>query len=75
MATAANAAPKTWYFTNVTFSDGGKASGSFIFDADQPSILFSAYTSINITTTSGSIRSGSTYGFVVPSFNGNSTQL
>ena len=54
----ASAAPVVWTLSGVTFSDGGTASGSFIFDADT-----NTYSSINVTTTSGSVRSGATYLF------------
>src|SRR5258708_19781801 len=54
----ASAAPVVWTLSGVTFSDGGTASGSFIFDADT-----NTYSSINVTTTPGSVRSGATYLF------------
>ena len=53
------AAPVTWYLQGVTFTDGGMASGSFVFDADASAS--SAFTSINVVTTAGSVRAGSTY--------------
>ncbi|MSV28567.1 MAG: hypothetical protein EXQ52_07460 [Bryobacterales bacterium] len=38
------------------FNDGGAISGSFVYDADT-----NAYSSIDVTTTDGSIRSGAHY--------------
>ena len=58
---AAMAAPVTWYLSGVTFSDGGTASGSFVFDA-----ATSTYSSVNIVTSGGTVAS-STYVAVVPS--------
>src|SRR5258708_17612531 len=52
----ASAAPVVWTLSGVTFSDGGTASGSFIFDADT-----NTYSSINVTTTTGSVRTGASY--------------
>ena len=46
----------TWTLSDVTFDDGGIASGSFVFDA-----LTKTYSSIDITTTSGSAFAGTTY--------------
>jgi hypothetical protein len=43
----------------VTFGDGGSASGSFVYDAST-----NTYSSVNITTTTGSVRNGATYTFV-----------
>jgi hypothetical protein len=51
-----SATPITWNLQNLSFSDGGTASGSFIFDADT-----NLYSSVNITTTAGSILGGNTY--------------
>jgi hypothetical protein len=53
----ANAAPILWTLDDVTFRDGGTASGSFIFDADT-----SIYSSIDVETTAGStVLSGRSY--------------
>lgn len=57
---AALAAPVTWYLSGVTFSDGGTASGSFVFDA-----ATSTYSSVNIVTSGGTVAP-STYVGVVP---------
>jgi hypothetical protein len=47
-AQTAQAVPILWTLENVTFLDGGAASGSFIFDADS-----SLYSSISVSTTAG----------------------
>jgi PEP-CTERM motif len=49
-------APVLWTLSNVTFDDGGIATGSFTFDADT-----NAYSSVLITTSGGSVLPGSTY--------------
>ncbi len=67
-AAAACAGPILWTLQGVTFNDGGTASGSFMFDAGT-----GQYSSIDITTTSGSSLTGSTYAFLDPGeagFNG-----
>lgn len=57
VAFAAQAAPLQWTLNDVTFDDGGTASGSFVYDA-----AADAYSSINITTTPGTtVTTGSTY--------------
>jgi len=53
---AAQAIPVTWTLQDVVFDDGGSASGFFIYDAD-----LDLYSSVNITTTSGSDLSGESY--------------
>ena len=63
-----HAVPITWILQDVTFDDGGTASGSFVFDADIGTFL-----SYNITTTDGSKRNGATFGFVNPNSPGNPT--
>ena len=55
IATPAQATPITWT-VSAAFPDGGTAAGSFVYDAD-----FNTYSSINITTTAGSVRPGATY--------------
>jgi hypothetical protein len=52
------AVPVTWTLSGVTFADGGTASGTFVYDADT-----GLYSSFNITTTTGSARTGATYHF------------
>ncbi len=49
-AQSAQAAPILWTLEDVTFLDGGVASGSFVFDAD-----LSLYSSISVRTTPGSM--------------------
>jgi hypothetical protein len=56
---SASAGQILWTFDGATFSDGGTASGSFIFDAD-----LNQYSSVEITTISGSALSGATYDVV-----------
>ena len=58
-AGCASAAPLPMDLERVTFADGGTASGSFVYDA-----ATNTYSSVNVTTTAGTIRSGSTYNFV-----------
>ena len=53
---SAFAVPVLWTLTGVAFNDGGTASGSFIFDATT-----NTYSSVNITTTTGSTRTGAAY--------------
>ncbi len=55
LAASASAGPLTWSITGL-FNDGGTVSGSFVFDADT-----NAYSSIDVTTTDGTIRSGAHY--------------
>ena len=55
-ATNVSAVPLTWHLEDVQFADGGEALGSFVYDA-----LSNSFTNIAITTTAGSIRSGSSY--------------
>ena len=43
-----SAAPVTWFLSGVTLSDGGRAFGSFTFDATT-----TTYTNVNIMTTPG----------------------
>lgn len=68
LSVGAYASPLTWTLQGFTFGDGGTASGSFVFDASS-----GAYSSINISTTSGSVLTGATYMFPDPAnapFNG-----
>jgi hypothetical protein len=58
---AANAAPVTWYLDDWAFEDGGTASGQFVFDAET-----GVYSSISITTTTGTDFAGATYGIPNP---------
>jgi hypothetical protein len=52
------ASPVKWTLSDVTFDDGGTASGSFFFDADTQ--VFSA---VDIVTVSGTVVTGHTYAF------------
>ena len=56
LSMGSTASPILWHLNNVIFGDGGTAAGSFVYDA-----ATNTFSSINITTTAGSIRSGSTY--------------
>jgi len=55
-STSVHAIPVEWVLQDIEFDDGGKASGSFTYDADTNS-----YSNINITTTGGSSFAGATY--------------
>src|SRR5262249_28302322 len=55
LSTAAYAVPLQWTIS-ATFEDGGTASGSFVYDATA-----NLFSQVNITTTTGSIRTGATY--------------
>jgi hypothetical protein len=58
-AGSAYAIPLTWTLSGVVFTDGGTASGSFVYDFDS-----NQYSSINVVTTSGAAISGATYTFL-----------
>jgi hypothetical protein len=55
------ATPVLWTLQGFTFPDGGTASGSFVYDNDT-----NTYSKLNITTTAGSARGGSSYTIVNP---------
>src|SRR5689334_13211018 len=55
-ASRAQAMPILWSLSDVTFSDGGTASGSFVFDVDTGII-----TDLDVTTTGGSVLPGHHY--------------
>jgi hypothetical protein len=57
-ASVGHAANITWYLHDVTFNDGGTASGSFEFDAD---LIDPGYSNIEIITTEGSRLPGQMY--------------
>lgn len=67
---SASAAPLLWTLSGVTFNDSGTASGSFLYDADT-----NGFTSIDVTTTTGSIRSGAHYIAFTPSISSNGDAL
>ncbi len=61
---AASASPVAWTLQGVTFTDGGTASGSFVYDATT-----NTYSSVNITTTAGSVvLTGATLQYVSTGF-------
>src|SRR5271157_4717048 len=77
LVASASGYPIAYTLVGVQFNDGGAAFGSFIYDP-----ATNVYSNVNITTTTGSVRSGATYTFVcgqdVPSCTGvapNSTEL
>jgi hypothetical protein len=55
LTAALNASPVVWT-VHATFDDGGTASGSFVFDAS-----LGVFTFVDITTTTGSVRTGAHY--------------
>jgi hypothetical protein len=55
LSPAVHAAPVTWYLNGVTFADGSRAVGSFVYDT-----VTGLYTSIDITTTPGTGSSAAT---------------
>ncbi len=62
LAGSADAFPVVWQLSGVTFTDGGAASGSFVYDATT-----NTYSSVNITTTAGTvITTGATLLYVSP---------
>ena len=70
LSASALAVPLMWTFNGVTFSDGGTASGSFVYDATT-----NTDSAVNITTTSGSSVTGSTYTFLCVSPCGGGTVM
>jgi hypothetical protein len=62
IAGAAAAAPVTWYLSGVRMADGAIASGSFVYDAST-----GVYSSVNITTSGGTVFTGAHFiGVVTP---------
>lgn len=57
------ATPLTWSLSGVTFDDGARASGSFVYDATT-----NQFSAVNVTTTSGALVSGATFTFVSNGF-------
>ena len=68
LSSAALAAPIEWTLQNVSFSDGGTAFGSFVYDADT-----NIYSAVDITTTSGTALSGTAYKFTNPYITGSAS--
>jgi hypothetical protein len=60
----------TWTLSGVTFTDGGIASGSFVYDADTNTV-----SDIEINTTAGTAFGGATYTGVDPGFGPFSDQI
>ena len=69
-SSVAFAEPVKWYLQGVTMSDGGRAIGSFVYDADTDQ-----YSEIDIATTAGDNLIGSTYGDPNPGAASDSTGL
>jgi hypothetical protein len=69
-AGSASAAPILWTLTGVIFGDGGTASGSFVYDAN-----LNIYSSVSVTTTAGSARTGASYSFVSDGLAPSATQV
>jgi hypothetical protein len=69
-SSAVSADPVRWYLQGVTLSDGGRAIGSFVFDADT-----NTYTEIDIATTIGTGLPATSYGDPNPESPGNSNGL
>jgi hypothetical protein len=77
---SASAATELYQLIGVTFNDGGTASGTFVFDPNAGTPCSTAaspcgrYSNVNITTTTGSARTGAVYSYVcgqdVPSCTG-----
>ena len=65
------AIPVEWTLQNVSFEDGGMATGSFVFDKDLDKIaaLHHGFSHIDITTTDDVGNAVATYRHVVPIFN------
>jgi len=70
MPSIASADGITWTLSDVTFDDGGGASGSFVYDA-----LTNTYSSIHMTTTSGTAFAGTTYNALSSLFGSTSTGM
>src|SRR5579885_3048511 len=67
---SASAATILWTLQGVTFGDGGKASGSFDYNADT-----NTFSSIDIVTTPGSSFPGATYLAIDPGKASSATSL
>jgi hypothetical protein len=60
---SASADDVTWTLSNVTFTDGGTATGSFVYNADT-----NTFSSIDIITTAGTAFGGATYTALDPGY-------
>jgi hypothetical protein len=67
---SANANPINFALKGVVFNDGGTASGTFTYDP-----ATNQYSNVNITTTTGGIRTGANYQFVCGQSNPTCTGL
>lgn len=69
LSIGASAMPVTWY-VDLTFTDGGSANGSFVFNADAGTACSGGtspcgqFSSVDIVTTAGLSLPGATYTFV-----------
>jgi hypothetical protein len=59
----ASADSVTWTLNNLTFSDGGTATGSFVYDA-----VTNTVSNIHVVTSAGTVFSGQTYTALDPGF-------
>ncbi len=66
ISSAGFASPVRWYLQGVTMSDGARAVGSFVFDADT-----SQYSEVDVATTIGSEATGATFSDPNPDSPGN----
>jgi hypothetical protein len=64
------AASVQWALQGVQFNDGGTASGTFSYDADT-----NTYSSINVTTTGGSVLGGQSFAGLVTDVGSDATRL
>ncbi|MGA8538604.1 MAG: hypothetical protein WB566_03850 [Terriglobales bacterium] len=64
-AISAHAVPLTWTLQGVTFADGSTASGTFVYDADNP-VPNGTYSNISITTTAGTTVLASGFPYISP---------
>ncbi|HXN17710.1 MAG TPA: PEP-CTERM sorting domain-containing protein [Candidatus Binatus sp.] len=60
---SADSGGATWTLSDVTFGDGGTASGSFVYNATTNTV-----SSVNITTTTGLDFTGAVYDAIDPGF-------
>jgi hypothetical protein len=70
MVPAASADQVTWNLIGVIFGDGGSASGSFVYDANTNTV-----SSVNITTTAGTLSGGAVYLGVNTGFGPSATEI
>ena len=70
LSSSVSAIPVKWTLQNVSFENGGMATGSFVFDADLEKVvaLNHGFSNIAITTTDGGGNTVATYRHLVPTF-------